>query len=159
MRSDPRPQFGSNRQSYATPRWLYDRLHREFGFTLDPCPLDESAIAGAPLFGRDGLARSWVGERVYCNPPYDNIGPWLAKAWQADLAVYLVPARTSSAWWHDFALGCHEIRFVRKRLTFEGASNTAPFPSVVLVYNPAADKNQWCECPRLSTLIAEGNGE
>jgi site-specific DNA-methyltransferase (adenine-specific) len=78
---------------------------------------------------------SWAGHRVFCNPPYGRgVDRWLAKAREADCAVYLLPARTDTAWWHDHALKADEIRFVRGRLKFGGAQNSAPFPSVILIY-------------------------
>lgn len=127
------PGAGRNiSDSWATPRAAYAALDAEFGFTLDPCPLDPNG--GLPLFGADGLERSWAGERVFCNPPYSNIGPWLAKGPEADVAVFLVPSRTDTRWWHQHAMRATEIRFIRGRLTFGDAKAPAPFPSVVLVY-------------------------
>jgi site-specific DNA-methyltransferase (adenine-specific) len=118
---------------------LYARLDAEFHFTLDPCPLDRSATAGAPLWGKDGLARSWAGERVFCNPPYSDILPWLAKAREAEVAVYLVPSRTDTRWWHEHALAAQEIRFIRGRLRFGGERDNAPFPSAVVIFKRMAD--------------------
>jgi len=87
----------------------------------------------------DGLARSWVGHRVFCNPPYGRgVGRWLEKAGEADIAVFLLPARTDTAWWHEQAMVANEIRFLRGRLRFGGANANAPFPSVVLIYRKRA---------------------
>jgi hypothetical protein len=47
-----------------------------------------------------------------------------------------VPARTDTNWWHEYAIQ-HEVRFVRGRLKFGGAKNSAPFPSAVVVIRPA----------------------
>lgn len=95
----------------------------------------DPAEAGMPLFGTDGLHGSWGGRRVFCNPPYGRwVERWLAKAREAELAVYLLPSRTDTRWWHDHAMRADEIRFLRGRLTFRGATAPAPFPSVVLVY-------------------------
>ena len=117
--------FSSASQHWATPKVLYAELDKEFGFTLDPCPLD----------GRGGLTRSWKGERVYCNPPYGRgVNEWLAKATESDVSVYLLPARTDTKWWHEYAMKANEIRFLKGRLKFGDAKNTAPFPSVVLIY-------------------------
>ena len=119
--------FTSQTPHYATPAALYAELDIEFGFTLDPCPLGGGAM--------DGLTRSWAGERVYCNPPYGRgVSAWLAKAREAERAVYLLPARTDTAWWHDYALRADEIRFIRGRLRFGNAKTGAPFPSVILIY-------------------------
>jgi len=130
-----RALFSSARGAWATPDSLYRALDAEFGFTLDPCPLREPSEVGMPLFGTDGLQKSWRGQRVFCNPPYGrDVGRWLGKAREADLAVFLLPSRTDTRWWHEHAMKADEIRFLRGRLTFKGASAPAPFPSVVLVY-------------------------
>lgn len=89
-----------------------------------------------------GLALSWRGQRVFCNPPYrrGQIERWLAKAREAYLAVYLLPSRTGAAWWHDHALRADEIRFVRGRLKFGGAKINAPEWSVIVIYRPRQPK-------------------
>lgn len=121
-----RVMFSADSPHWATPTDLYDALHAEFGFTFDPCPLGE---------GTDGLSVSWAGQRVYCNPPYGRgIGDWLAKASEADLAVYLLPSRTDTKWFHAYAPRAADVRFLRGRLTFGTATAPAPFPSLVLVY-------------------------
>lgn len=81
---------------------------------------------------------------VYCNPPYGReIGLWVKKAYEESLSgqlvVMLLPARTDTKWFHDYILGKAEIRFVRGRLKFGDSNNSAPFPSMVIVYN--GDKN------------------
>lgn len=120
------PLWSSASVHWATPADTYAALDAEFRFTLDPCPLGG---------GADGLALNWAGQRVYCNPPYGRgVGARLAKAREAELAVYLLPARTDTRWWHEHAMRADEIRFLRGRLKFGGAKTGAPFPSVVLVY-------------------------
>jgi site-specific DNA-methyltransferase (adenine-specific) len=89
---------------------------------------------------------------VFCNPPYGRaIGEWMRKAWEsaqrgAEVVVCLVPARTDTAWWHDYATRAAEVRYLRGRLKFGGANNGAPFPSALLVFRntncgPAALRN------------------
>jgi hypothetical protein len=120
-----RALFTSENQHWQTPDDLYRALNREFRFTLDPCPNG----------GENGLTRSWKGKRVYCNPPYGrHVGEWLRKAKEARLAVYLLPSRTDTRWWHEYAMKAQEIRFLRGRLKFKGAKQGAPFPSVILVF-------------------------
>lgn len=72
------------------------------------------------------------------NPPYGRtIKQWMQKAYESSLkgatVVCLVPARTDTAWWHDFAMK-GEIEFIRGRLKFGGHKNSAPFPSAVVVF-------------------------
>lgn len=73
-------------------------------------------------------------------PPYGRaIGLWMRKAYVAALegalVVCLVPARTDTAWWHDYAVH-GEIRFIRGRLKFGTQTNSAPFPSAVVIFRP-----------------------
>jgi site-specific DNA-methyltransferase (adenine-specific) len=49
--------------------------------------------------------------------------------------VFLVAARTDTAWWHRYALRGAEIRFIKGRLHYGGSQNPAPFPSAVLVFD------------------------
>jgi len=109
---------------------VYDALDAEFRFDFDPCPPDGHIDGLSPLFSE------WAGKRVFCNPPYGpKIGEWLKRGVEAELAVYLVPARTDTRWFHEQVLGkADEIRFVRGRLKFGGADTGAPFPSMIVVF-------------------------
>ena len=49
--------------------------------------------------------------------------------------VCLVPARTDTKWWHQYARR-GEIRYLRGRLKFVSAQHEAPFPSAVVVFRP-----------------------
>lgn len=123
-----RALFSSLTVEWATPKALYDELNKEFRFNFDPCPLGGK---------EDGTLVSWRGKRVFCNPPY---GPGIRKfldRWQdADLAVYLLPARTDTAWFHEVVLPlATEIRFLRGRLKFGETPKDAPFPSVIVVFD------------------------
>lgn len=115
---------------WPTPRFFYEELNKEFGFDFDPCPVGANDDGRAPLFC------SWKGKRVFCNPPYGpQIPKFLARAQEADLAVFLVPARTDTRWLHDLVLPhAKEIRFIRGRLRFGDSKNPAPFPSMVIVF-------------------------
>ena len=113
---------------WATPKWLYDELNKEFGFNDDPCPLS----------GSGGLDRDW-GSKTYMNPPYGReIGEWIEKAWaesnKGKLIVMLLPSRTDTKWWHDYIMKANEIRFIKGRLKFGGSKNSAPFPSCVVIF-------------------------
>ena len=126
----PRVLFSQVSGDWRTPPEVYATLDAEFHFSLDPCP------AQGALTGYDGLRMSWAGNRVFCNPPYrrGQIAIWLARAREAAVAVYLLPVRTTPAWWHDHALKADEIRFFKKRLRFSGATINAPFDSCVVIY-------------------------
>lgn len=120
--------FRSESVEWATPRGLYEALDAEFNFDFDPCPLGGSIDGLATLFVE------WQGRRVFCNPPYGDISAWLRRGREAELAVFLVPARTDTRWFHELVLPfAAEIRFIRGRLKFGAATNNAPFPSMVIV--------------------------
>jgi phage N-6-adenine-methyltransferase len=134
--------FSSATPEWSTPREFFDKLDAEFRFTLDPCCTEENRKCPRYFTAEvDGLSQPWAGERVYMNPPYGRtIGLWMRKAWQesqlgAIMVVCLVPARTDTSWWHDYAMK-GEIRFIRGRLKFGGHKNSAPFPSAVVIFNP-----------------------
>lgn len=122
--------FSSASDRWATPTEVYNALNEEFRFTFDPCPLDGEGDGLAPLFCQ------WAGHRVFCNPPYGpKLGEWLKRWREAELAVYLIPARTDTRWFHDICLPhAKEIRFIRGRLKFGDAKHSAPFPSMVVVF-------------------------
>ena len=119
--------FRSLSDRWSTPTELYHALDEEFHFDFDPCPL-------SALYRENGLLKCWQGRRVFCNPPYGpDIGKWLAKSIETVCSVYLLPSRTDTAWFHEYALKADEVRFIRGRLKFGDASNTAPFPSLIVV--------------------------
>lgn len=126
--------FSSQSVEWPTPKALYQALDAEFHFNFDPCPIEGDA---------DGTARllnSWQGKRVFCNPPYGPEIRDFLECWSdADVAVYLLPARTDTRWFHDVCLPfAKEIRFIRGRLRFGEAENSAPFPSMIVVFGEVA---------------------
>jgi phage N-6-adenine-methyltransferase len=134
--------FSSRTDDWSTPQWLYDALHREFRFTLDPCSTDANAKCPRHFTRFDnGLARDWSSHSVFMNPPYGReIGLWMRKAFEsaqtgAAIVVCLVPARTDTQWWHAYAMR-GEVRFLKGRLKFGGARNSAPFPSAIVIFRP-----------------------
>lgn len=131
--------FTSATDEWSTPPDLFTELHAEFDFTLDVCA--SATNARVPDYfdaDRDGLAQDWTGV-CWMNPPYgDAIAAWISKAHQssettASVVVCLVPARTDTAWWWDHCRHA-EIRFLRGRLKFGDGTNSAPFPSAVVVF-------------------------
>lgn len=133
--------FSSKRHDWATPQWLFNRLDRYFHFTLDPCSSHQNAKCRKHYTREeDGLTKSWGGETVFMNPAYGReIGPWMSKALTESrdgaTVVCLVPARTDTRWWHNYAAK-GEIHYVAGRLKFGGGANSAPFPSAVVVFRP-----------------------
>ena len=132
--------FSSASDEWATPQDFFDKLNEEFGFTLDPCANTVNHKCDRYFTKeQNGLAQDWGEERVYCNPPYGRgIGEWVAKcSGHKGLAVMLIPARTDTKWFHEYIYQKPnaEVRFVKGRLKFGNSSNSAPFPSMVIVFN------------------------
>lgn len=131
-----RVHFSSATDLWETPQSFFDELNREFHFETDVCAMPENAKCEKYFTPEhDGLKQEWTGV-CWCNPPYGRqIGKWVEKAAKSDATVVmLVPARTDTAWFHDWILPFAEVRFVRGRLKFGGAENSAPFPSMVVIY-------------------------
>ena len=133
--------FSSNTPEWETPQDFFDALNAEFHFTLDPCSTDANAKCEKHYTRQqDGLAQDWTGETVFCNPPYGREMPkWIAKCYNhmmggGGTAVMLIPARTDTKAFHDYIYGKAEIRFIKGRLKFGGSNNSAPFPSMVVVF-------------------------
>jgi len=123
---------------WATPRKFFDELNAEFKFTLDPCCSEENKKCEKFFTEKDdGLSKSWDNEIVFMNPPYGrDIGKWIKKASEArgGVVVCLLPARTDTRYFHDYIYNKSEIRFIKGRLKFGDAKNSAPFPSMVVVF-------------------------
>lgn len=137
--------FTSNRDDWETPQSLFDKLNKEFCFTLDPASTHSNAKCKHHFTKEeDGLAQNWGGQVVFCNPPYGrDIKAWVEKCYlesqkENTTVVMLIPARTDTTYFHDFIYhNAKEIRFLRGRLKFElgGISGqSAPFPSMVVVF-------------------------
>lgn len=129
--------FSSKTDLWATPQVFFDELNREFAFNLDACATPENAKCSKYFTPEiDGLSQDWGGYTVWCNPPYGReIGKWVKKAAESNaLVVMLLPARTDTKWFHDYIYNKAQVRFVKGRLKFGDSKNSAPFPSMVVVF-------------------------
>lgn len=125
---------------WATPQDFFNQQNALYGpFTLDVCA-DATNAKCAVYFDKaaDGLAQTWTG-KCWMNPPYGReISKWMKKAYESagnnTVVVCLVPARTDTKWWHDYAIK-GKVTFIRGRLKFGGAKNSAPFPSAIVVFS------------------------
>lgn len=143
-------------KNWQTPIDFFMQLNNEFDFTLDAAASHANALCGAyctesgyfhrsppnaPFHPRlstwyrkteeDGLIRSWQGERVFCNPPYDSsLYQWVEKAArrEAEVAVLLLPPSIDTAWFHDFIYNKTAYRFLRGRLKFWRDGKVGPQP-------------------------------
>ena len=130
--------FSSLSDLWATPQDFFNKLNEEFHFTLDPCANDENHKCDKYYTEKEnGLIQDWTNEIVFCNPPYGReIGKWVAKCAESKcLSVMLIPARTDTRWFHQYIYNKSEIRFIKGRLKFGNSKNSAPFPSMVVIFN------------------------
>lgn len=125
----PRPEV----DNLETPWEFFKPLDKRFRFTLDVAALPHNAKCGRFLTPeRDGLVQSWAGERVWCNPPYSSIEPWVVKAWREyecedygrpdppELVVMLLPAnRTEQGWWQRHVEPRRDVRAGTRGLRVE----------------------------------------
>ena len=123
---------GSRRQSWRTPPDLFARLHAQYHFTLDGASDDTNGLL--PRASTPDNPLPWRGERVFCNPPWSNIPPFVELAATALLAVLLVPARTNCRWFHRaIELGA-KVEFFKPKPRFVGAPHVSPVDCLLLVW-------------------------
>ena len=133
--------FSSKTGEWATPQDFFDVVNEEFHFDLDAAANEENKKC--PVFLEDALSVVWsdFGKSIWCNPPYGRgLGKWFEKAREASrwaTVVMLVPARTDTRWFHEYVWKvASEVRFIKGRLKFSGQPNSAPFPSMLVIYRP-----------------------
>jgi phage N-6-adenine-methyltransferase len=144
----------------ALPQEVFDQLHARFNFSIDAAAAPHNAKL--PRFysiENCGLSADWTGERVYCNPPYSDIEPWVVKASEstgAQLVVMLLPAnRTEQGWWQrhvepfrDRGIGgglrtefwSGRQRFIAKGKSSIGKNERPPFGCVLLIWDRSEPK-------------------
>jgi phage N-6-adenine-methyltransferase len=130
-------------------------LHERFRFTIDAA----ASVTNARLrrfWTRedDALSKSWAGERVWCNPPYSSIRPWVEKAWheQASVIVMLLPNnRCEQGWWQDLVEPNRDrhpflfrveflpgrMRFIRPNAVIGPKGDRPPFGCCLLIWESA----------------------
>lgn len=136
--------FMSEREDWETPQAFFDHLDGIYGFTLDAAAFPHNAkCARYFTVEDDALTQRWEGV-VWCNPPYSPlIGKWVHKGYleaqKGSTVVMLIPARTDTAWFHDYVMRARKVTLIRGRLRFGGSDNSAPFPSMVVEFAPGHD--------------------
>lgn len=149
--------FSSKSNEWETPQDLFDKLNKQYHFTLDPCCTHENAKCTKHYTQEDdGLSKEWSGEVVFCNPPYGReIGKWVEKAYREAIngtkIVMLIPARVDTKWFHQYLYNKEEqgirVEFIKGRLKFinrtlpswreDGNFKASPatFPSMLIYFN------------------------
>lgn len=148
--------FQSGNKEWETPEAFFKPYEKEFNIKLDVCATAENAKCKA-FFDKkiNGLHASWAmvhdlvrdGEvACWMNPPYGRgIEKWVKKAYDEALkgvtTIALLPARTDTSWFHNHIYNKHEVRFLKGRIKFVDAEGSAPFPSMIVVFQPPVPTN------------------
>jgi hypothetical protein len=154
----------------GTDEWLTSRLVNEAlmikDFDLDPCAphpdklknLEAGLVPAKNHYWEGGLEKPWFG-KVYCNPPYSDVGTWLAKCAEHQNALALVYARVETQWFQaqvwDRATA---VLFPGKRVHFvsllRNTKSAGVAPSVVVAYNAdMAEHLRTCSLPGNFVLL------
>lgn len=148
-----------------TPMSLFKKLNEIFRFDYDLCCNHENCLCRCGLFADDGVdmlttnfsqlaARSIIG---YCNPPYSNPTPFVAKAYeesrQGATVVMLLPSDTSTKVFHKYVMKASEIIFIEGRITFNNPNGTPmrgspKFGSMVVIF----DRKSFKGIPIISSM-------
>ena len=151
--------FSKASDEWSTPQDTFDALDAEFRFVIDCAATAENTKCARWLgpggVSPDALTVNWgeAGSVCWLNPPYSRVRAFVRKAaaeaaWHGCTVVLLLPARTDTRWFHDYvwdqtrhaAQPGVELRFLRGRLKFGGATSGAPFPSLVVIFHPTASE-------------------
>ena len=149
--------FSSKTDLWETPQDLFNKYDAIYHFETDVCALPENAKCKRFFTPEmDGLKQEWTGV-CWCNPPYGRqIGRWVEKAVKSfATVVMLLPARTDTKWFHDWCLPYGKIEFLRGRLKFGGCENSAPFPSMVVVFQADFEQAKQDACRIVGTVGGE----
>jgi phage N-6-adenine-methyltransferase len=153
--------FSSKSDMWGTPQSFFDKLNKKYKFSLDACATKEnSKCERFYTIEDDGLSKSWENEVVFVNPPYSNVGDWVAKAHYESThnnatVVMLIPSRTDTKYWHQYIMdSANKIFFIKGRLKFQNGStvstHSAPFPSAVVVFD--LGHFRWSGGPTIKTM-------
>jgi phage N-6-adenine-methyltransferase len=136
--------FSSNSDEWSTPDSFFRFYNRKYKFTLDVCATAENTKCDDYYTKeQDGLKQSWTTTPgwVWCNPPYSKIKDWVIKASDEQSRgvkiVMLIPARTDTKWFHEYIYNMKniDIEFIKGRLKFSNSKNSAPFPSMLVIFS------------------------
>lgn len=113
--------MSEERADWETPPRIFAREDAVCRFTIDAAANKLNALV--PRYfdeEANGLAQSWLGERVWMHPPHGEAALWAEKAHREArrgvLVVGLLPVRTDAEWWHDHVRSVATVRYLTGRL-------------------------------------------
>ena len=126
-----------SKQDYETPQELFDKLDKEFKFTIDVCANSMNNKI-TPFYDKydDGLIKPWFNDICWLNPPFGETKKWLKKAYEemkrGSVVVALIQNDCSTNYWKDYVMKASEIRFVNQRVKFDGSPPR--FSNVIVIF-------------------------
>ena len=141
--------FTSNSDEWSTPQSFFDDLDKIYHFWFDLCAsLENTKSNNFFTKEQDSLNQFWRWSDLskdfwwlWCNPPYSNIKSFVDMAFcemqYGAKIVMLIPARTDTRYFHDFIYKKPgvTIEFIKWRLKFWDSKNSAPFPSMLVIFD------------------------
>lgn len=145
--------YSSKNHTWETPQDFFDKLDSIFNFTLDSCAEEDTAKCISYYTKEDdALVQDWKGI-VWCNPPYGREQvKFVNKALMESVKhnstiVVLIPARPDTKLWQDVIFpNASQVCFVRGRLKFGKAKDSAPFHCAVVVFGKVVDLSNFGYC-------------
>lgn len=140
--------FSSEKEDWETPKELFKKLNEKYNFNVDLCANDKNNLCEEYYTKENSCFKNkekLKDKRIYCNPPYGRkIKHFIKYCYeikdQNEIIVMLIPARTDTIWFHNYIYKKSEIIFIKGRLRFSNSKNTAPFPSMIVIYNKEVKK-------------------
>ena len=153
-RNHPQQATRDDVDDRATLPEIFDPIADRFGgFTVDAAAAAHNTKCERFWTKKqNGLTQDWAPERVWCNPPYSNIRPWVVKAHESpNLTVMLLPNnRCEQGWWQDLVEPWRDNgtrltaefmkgrpRFLQHGQTKTQPNDRPPFGLVLLVFAAA----------------------
>ena len=138
-----------------TPKWLVKALEKTLRveFEMDVCALKETAkceVYYSLVEGEDALILPWANVN-FCNPPYDNVMPWVDKATieagRGNISALLIPDKPEVAYIRKSRRFADTVIHMPFRLKFlrpngerfldkKGQEQGPKFPVAVVLFTP-----------------------
>ena len=158
--------MSSKNMGWQTPPEFLELVRKVGHIRLDPCTTDTNPV-GADVFytpADDGLSKPWGADEsgvVFVNPPYGRgIGEWVKRCAQAGgeclSVVALVPARTDTSWWHNYAISADLVCLWRGRLTFWEPNPDTGVAGPATRHNKRTGVPEKCAAPFPSAVLFWG---
>ena len=115
--------------NWYTQKWIIDSL--DCNFTLDPCSGEGDFVNATNKYYENGLDKLWTGS-VWLNPPFGDkrlqIQPWLEKFVNHGNGIAIVPNRTATDWWQEWAESMDYLVFLKGKVKFIKDGDTGKSP-------------------------------